>query len=289
MSSTAYDPLTDLVPKGVRFYGLPRPQHDDYFYWNGRLIIYEFPDRQARYTIGVDCAGGVGADRSVVEVLKVGTVDYPTEHVAEFASDRHGPIDMAEIAAAIGRMYSGHEDEALAIVELNSAGGGANCQSDMRFKWGYNNLYLPKMETAIDVRYAHSFGWASSPGKRRNLVYRGTQAFNSGDLVVNSGHLIEEMRDFRPELYDAKAAAASGKHDDRVMALFMAYLAAHEDEWLTGENVARARRTLTAVTSVRSTEAAAGPTAPKPRRDWQNTPISATDMWHAWDTVFDED
>ena len=103
----SYDPLTDLVPKGVRFRGLARPQHDDYFYWNGRLLIYEFPQRDARYTIGVDSAGGVGADRSVVEVLKVGTDHYPTEQVAEFASDRHGPVELAEIAAAIGRMYSG--------------------------------------------------------------------------------------------------------------------------------------------------------------------------------------
>ena len=94
------------------------------------------------------------------------------------------------------------------------------------------------------------------------------------------------MRDFRPELFEAKAAAASGKHDDRVMALFMAYLAAHEDEWLSGENVARARRSLTAATSVRSTEARL---PDGPRRDWQNTAIRADDMWHAWDTILDED
>lgn len=279
-----YDPLAELAPRGVKWHGLLPPERDDYFYWNGRLLVFEYPDPTCRYVVGLDPAKGMGADRGVVQVIKVGTTEYSTEQVAEFASDRHGPVELAEIAAAIGRMYCGVEDEALAIVELNSAGGGNTSQTDMRFKWGYNNLYLRKNENNVDVTYARQFGWQSTPGKRRNLVFRGIQAFNSGELLVNSPHLIEEMRDFRPEMNDAIAAAASGKHDDRVMALFMAYLAAHEDEWLAGDNVARARRTLTAAASVRSNDVVVD----APKRDWQNSPISAEEMWQSWDEIEDE-
>jgi len=280
------DPLMHLVPQGIGWKRLPYPERDDHLYWNGRVIIFEPPQRDARYVIGVDPAQGLGADRSVVQVLKVGTVKYPDMQVAEFASDFHGPVALAEIAAALGRIYAGTEDEALAVVELNSAGGGNICQSDMRFKWRYSNLYLRKSETAVDAGYQHQFGWQSTPYKRRTLVYRGVAAFNSGELIVNSPHTIEEMMDFRPESADAIAQAAAGKKDDRVMALFMAYLGAHEDEWLSGENVARARRTLTAAASVRETEEAENP---GPKRDWQNTPVKADVMWASWDHILDED
>lgn len=280
-----YDPLTELIPKGVRWKGLPPPAHDDYFYWNGRLLVYEYPQRNCRYVIGVDPGQGLGADRSVIQVIKVGTTLYATQQCAEFASDFHGPVDLAEIAAAVGRMYSGLDDEALAIVELNSAGGGNATQSDMRFKWGYNNLYVRKNEVAFDAGYTPQFGWQTTPAKRRNLVFRGIQAFNSGDLVVNSPHLIEEMRDFQPEMHDAIAQAASGKKDDRVMALFMAYLGAHEDEWLAGDNVSRQRRTLTAATVTRDNEVAKD----VPKRDWQNSAISAAEMWNSWDDILDEE
>lgn len=280
-----YDPLMASVPRGIRFHGLDRPQHDDYFYWNGRLLIYEFPNDKARYVLGVDPAQGLGADRSVVQVLRVGTVERPDIQVAEFASDRHGPVDLAEIAAAIGRMYGGVEDEALAVVELNSAGGGNTCQSDMRFKWGYGNLYVRKREVQLDAGYAPQFGWTSTPAKRRQLVYRGIQAFNSGDLVVNSPHTIEEMRDFQPEMSDAIAQAASGKKDDRVMGLFMAYLGAHEDEWMSGENVSRQRRVLTATRQARSNEQVVEETPI--RRDWQNTPVTFEDMMASWDDILD--
>lgn len=281
-----FDPLTTLVPKGIQWKRLDRPQHDDYHYWNGRLLVYEWPKR-AKYVIGVDPAQGLGADRSVVQVLKVGTSEYADTQVAEFASDMHGPVDLAEIAAAIGRMYSGEEDEALAIVELNSAGGGNTCQSDMRFKWGYNNLYVRKKEVQLEAGFATQFGWTSTPVKRRQIVYRGIQAFNAGDLLVNSPHLIEEMRDFQPEQSDAIAAASSGKHDDRVMALFMAHLAAHEDEWMSGDNVSRQRRILTAARTARSNESDETPAAP--RRDWQNTAISLDDMMSAWDEIVDRE
>lgn len=286
MAGYTYDPLVQLVPKGVRWKGLPPPERDDYFYWNGRLLVYEYPLRKAQYVLGVDPGQGVGSDRSVVQVLKVGTTEYPTTQVAEFASDRHSPVELAEIAAAIGRMYGGIEDEALAVVELNSAGGGKTTQNDLRFKWGYTNLYIRKNDTSFEADFEQRFGWQTTPYNRRNLVYQGTAAFNSGDLIVNSPHAIEEMRDFQPEMHDAIAAAASGKKDDRVMALFMAYLGAHEDEWRSGENVARARRTLTAAASVRETEEEKNP---GPKRDWQNTPVRADVMWASWDNILDED
>lgn len=276
-----YDPLAALVPRGIKWSGLPEPERDDHLYWNGRLLVWEFPKSDARYVIGVDPAQGLGADRSVVEVIKVGNERYADTQIGEFASDFHGPVDIAEIASAIGRMYGGIEDEALAVVELNSAGGGNVTLSDMRFKWGYTNLYIQKREVQLEAGYAPKFGWQSTAYKRRQLVARGTHAFNSRDLLVNSPHVLEEMMDFRPEMNDAIAQAASGKKDDRVMALFMAYMGAHEDEWMSGENVSRQRRTLTAATSIRSTDQV----ETGPAKTWQNMALTRDQMMASWDDI----
>lgn len=279
-----YDPLIDLAPKGVKWRGVNRPEKDDYTYWNGRLLIWEFPLTTCRYVLGVDPGQGVGGDNSVVQVIKAGTAEYPDQQVAEYACDFLSPVAFAEVVCAIGRMYHGLDDEALAVVELNSAGGGNTVQNDMRFKWGYQNLYIRKQTEAFEAGYEHRFGWVTTPQKRRMLVARGVHAFNSADLTVNSPFLLEEMKDFKPETQDRIAQAASGAKDDRVMALFMAHLGAHEDEWLSGENVSRQRRALTATTRVRENEHADLGQVP----EWQhNHRISLEDMMGSWDGILD--
>src|SRR5690242_16114480 len=97
----------------------------DYDWWNGRLIMWDAPERSANYAIGVDVAEGVGRDRSVIEVVRIGDIKRPDEQVAEFASDYHDPIDLAPVVAELGRFYSGADGlEAIVIVEANGLGDG---------------------------------------------------------------------------------------------------------------------------------------------------------------------
>jgi hypothetical protein len=279
-----FDPLTQLIPKGIQWKGVPRPEKDDYDFWNGRLLIWEFPIKDARYVIGADPGQGVGEDRSVAQVLKVGTAEYADEQVAEYACDFLGPEPFAEVVAAIGRMYAGVEDEALVIAELNSAGGGLTLQNDLRFKWGYNNLYVRKQMVAFDADYRPIFGWHTTPANKRELIARGREAFIEGNLIINSTFTLEELADSIPsDTFLGNAKAASGKHDDRWMSLYLAYIAAHEDEWLAGTNIARQRRTLTAATIARDNEHVADI-----YRDWQNTAVSLEDMQTSWDDVISD-
>src|SRR4026209_1912563 len=77
----------------------------DFDFWNGRLLIWEPPERGEMYAIGVDPAEGVGQDRSVCEVIKVGNLQHPDIQVAEFASDYLDPIFFADVVNTIGRFY----------------------------------------------------------------------------------------------------------------------------------------------------------------------------------------
>lgn len=265
------DPLAAIIPNGIKLKVLPPPSHDDYWHWNGRLIVYEAPEPHARYVIGVDTGKGLGQDRSVVEVIRVGDHLRADEQVAEFACDFLQPLDFAEVAAAIGRLYGGIEGEALAVVECNSAGGGDEVLFDMRSRWGYSNIFLWKVYDKAKVVISTKLGWWTTPHNRRRLCVRGIHAFQGGDVIINSTHLLNEMADFKADLHDAtKLAAESGKHDDRVLALFMALWGAHDDERIGGEDVSRDRRVLTRAGKVRQTEAALG----SPKRDFQSSDMS---------------
>ena len=95
----------DKVPEGWGFSALPDPKEYDHDYWNGRLVVYEDPIADANYVVGVDPSGGKGADRGVVQVLRVGDLTRADEQVAEFASDHHDPHDLAAVVALLGRLY----------------------------------------------------------------------------------------------------------------------------------------------------------------------------------------
>lgn len=261
------------VPSGVRL-DVQRPpadpstQHD---FWNGKLLVWEAPDELGEYCIGVDPSQGRGADRAVIQVLRKGDLTRPDMQVAEFASDWHGPMELAEIAAAIGRLYGGRAGEALAIVECNSAGGGDICQMDMRSRWGYTNLYTWKTYDRRTNVWTTRLGWWTSNITRPKLVMRGIHAIHAKDIQINSPFCLNEMSRFESDHTIAKARAKSGQHDDRVMALLIGYWGLHDDEWLAGEDTGRERRLTSSRTPVQDTPDA-------PRRDFQNTDASAEDM-----------
>lgn len=72
------------------------------------------PRKGAIYALGADVSGGVGKDRSVIEVIET----QQMEQVAEWSSDSIAPDVFAEKVAYVGMRYNG----ALAAVESNNHG-----------------------------------------------------------------------------------------------------------------------------------------------------------------------
>jgi len=70
--------------------------------WNGRLLLYEAPRDGFNYAVGIDTAEGVGLDRSVCQILRLGTLVHADMQVGEWASDCRTTKELAHVAETLG-------------------------------------------------------------------------------------------------------------------------------------------------------------------------------------------
>lgn len=214
----------------------------DHEYWNGRLLVWEPPSNSESYVLGVDPAEGVGADNSVCQVIKLATLTHPAEQVAEYACNWKDPEEFAKVINTIGRFYHDSDGtEAFCTLEINAPCGPAMITT-LRMQLDYNNLFIWKKYDRVTNMYTNTFGWWTNRTTRPMIIARGQHAFIYGDLIVRSPFLLKEMTDFKSDGFMAKAAARSGTHDDRLMALLIGYWGGNDEAWMAGDNVDEERR-----------------------------------------------
>lgn len=279
--------IQSLIKPGLGMRLIPEISEFDWDYWNGRMLVWEPPEKGETYALGVDPAEGVGADRSVCEVIKVGNLKHPDIQVAEFACDFLDPVDFASVVSTIGNFYKdSHGEEALCTLEINAPCGQSAIQI-LQGKLGYSNLFIWKRYDRIYNQMTNAYGWWTNKTTRPMVIARGLHAFGYGDLIVNSSFLLGEMQDFERDHFMAKASAKRGKHDDRLMALLIGYWGAHDDEWMAGEDVAEERRLVESGTQIR---AEIVKKTLQPRADYWNQPLSYEKMMElAEENLFNED
>lgn len=244
--------------------------------WNGRLLVYEQPRDGFEYILGVDVAEGVGQDRSVVQVLRLGTRYEPDEQVGEWASDWHTTNQLVKVIETIGWFYRSADLPALAVIEIT--GPGMDVCSDLAGR-NYPNIYERQVWDHAEDTYAHKIGWSTNRTTRPRLISKGIHAFSQQDLLVNSPHCLDEMQDFSGDPLKAKTQAKAGRHDDRIMALLIGYHGGHDQEWLAGEDIADERRKFRQ--RGKPVLTAAGDLV---RKDWQNMPITNEQMRREWNS-----
>lgn len=279
--------ISSLIKPGMGMQVITDPGQFDYDFWNGRLLVWEAWEAGESYAIGVDPAEGVGQDRSVCEVIKIGNLHHPDVQVAEFTCDFLDPIFFADIVNIVGRFY--HDDEgseAFATIECN-APCGDTLVNDLRSRLDYGNLFIWKAYDRITNMYTNKYGWWTNKTTRPKIIARGLHAFSQKDLIVHSTYLLDEMADFERDHFIAKAKAKHGRHDDRIMALLIGYWGAHDDEWISGEDIGEQRRLrglAGEMQEVMATQQAAGR-----RADFQNTAITYDDMMSRANEMFEFD
>lgn len=245
-------PLTILPGYGAE--KVPRAE------WEGRpfedlmgsCVIWELPRAGHVYVIAADVGGGLGQDRSVAEVVRLGTITEPEEQVAEYVSDEIDPIDFAGVIDVMGRMYCDEQKTpALCAVEINNH--GLTTQSELSRHLGYENFYIWQHEDAADPnnRYTRSVGFSTNRRTRPMLIQRFVKRINTVDKVsgvpdfkINSPILLEELRSFQTigALYDAEAEA--GSHDDAIFASAIAIYVCQTLQFESFETVADSRKRL---------------------------------------------
>lgn len=206
---------------------------DDGTRWDNTLVMWEMPKRGATYIVAVDASYGVGKDNAAIQVLRVGTTKTSDEQVAEWCGDINN-LDLAKIAWVIGHVYRDMENDlpALMAVECNLGSPGMVTQTEL-LRMGYANLYVGRRPTRTEAILEKDYGWWTTAKTRPLITDMFKKYVISGDILINSQKLVEEMNSF-VDLPSATGqlrhhlAAAPGYHDDRIMAMSIALYIAHE-------------------------------------------------------------
>ena len=198
------------------------------------LQVWQPPKKGHRYVLGVDVGDGLGRDRSVCDVFRMGTIEDCEEQVAQFISDDTPPRQFAGIIEAIGNLYRWPDGrEAMACIECNNH--GISVQDTLQLHLGYRHFYIWEVLDQADPqkRWTTRMGWVTTPRTRPILLdqlYTGITTIDPitgySDCRINSGFTLEEMRDFHTDGALWEAEAAKGAHDDCIIAAGIAHYVA---------------------------------------------------------------
>jgi hypothetical protein len=171
----------------------------------GRLQIFLPPQPGKQYIVAVDPAGGGAAgDYSAVQVI-----DQETGAQCAELQQRLNPLELSKTAAELARRYSTPGHPALLAVERNNHGFGvlAHLQEGERYANLYDHDGVP--------------GWLTNGSSKQEMV-SGLGALLVGHPeLFRSSRLLEECRSFVTHA-NSRTGAASGAHDDCVMAFAIA-------------------------------------------------------------------
>jgi Terminase RNaseH-like domain len=166
------------------------------------LQIWLPPISGRKYLIAVDTAGGGSdGDYAAVQVL-----DLETGAQCAELQQRLGPLELARVAATLGREYGG----ALIAVERNNHGSGVLA-------------YLDAVERYTRV-YEQSgvAGWLTTAGSKPGMISRLGALLMESPWMFRSRRLLEECRTFVTHP-GGRTGAANGAHDDCLMAMALAH------------------------------------------------------------------
>ncbi len=176
-----------------------------------QLLVWRPPDEGKQYVIGADVGEGLaGGDASCAIVLE----RRSGEQVAELHG-RVPPERFAHLLDALGRWYR----RALLAVERNNH--GHSTLNTLRNTCRYPRLYY---HVRYDARAGARpiLGWPTDQSTKPILVDDLAAAIAGGHVIIHSQALVDECMTFITTDTCAQQAQA-GKHDDRVMALGIAW------------------------------------------------------------------
>ena len=262
------------------------------------LLLFEPPRsrpryRQFSYILGVDVGDGLGQDRSVCTVTRVGTLDESAEEVAQYVSDSTSPSQFAYLVDAIGHLYPDPDGiEAMAAIECNNH--GLSVQDTLQLHLGYGHFYTWEYYDSADPakRKSRKIGWVTTPRTRPLLLDKYYAAITTldpvtgnPDYIVNSPWTIAELADFQTEGALWEAEAAAGAHDDCILAgaisNYVAWRAAGGEQEPLGDR----RRRKHEEEAQRVAHAA---TQGVLKRDYRNTAVTADEVADGLGEDYDE-
>ena len=175
---------------------------------NGFIRIYEEPKDGHPYVLGGDTAGE-GSDRFTAYVIDNST----GKQVAEL-QHTSSEIFYARQVYCLGRYYN----DALIGLEINYS-----TYPQLKLEeWHYPKFYQRERFDTFTGQMVKAFGWATSSKTRPVALAELHTIMEENPELVVSWHTLGEMLTFVYDK-DRKPQAASGQHDDLVMAAAICY------------------------------------------------------------------
>jgi len=167
----------------------------------GALLVWLPAQVGKDYCVAVDTAGGgEDGDFAAVQVIEIASGLQCAE-----LQERLRPSELARVTAELAREYGG----ALVAVERNNH--GAAVIAYLQTSEGYRRLY----------RQGGEVGWLTTSASKPEMVARLGVLLRESGLMFKSRRLLGECRTFVAG-ERGRTSAASGSHDDLVMAMGVA-------------------------------------------------------------------
>ena len=174
---------------------------------NGELEIWLPPLKGKTYLVAVDPAGGgCDGDYSAAQVMELET----GLQCAEFAG-HVGGLELTKLVTALAAEYNG----AWLVVERNNHGSGVLALADVSCRYG--RIYKQGVQP----------GWLTNSVSRPAVLGKLDAALVESPQCFLSRKLLAECRSF-VRFRDGGTGARPGTHDDRVMAMAIAFAARAE-------------------------------------------------------------
>jgi len=184
------------------------------------VLIYEYPDENGQYVIGVDPAEGIEHDYSVAQVFRRARHDKLTQ-VAVMASNN---IDADLFADAIYELATLYR-KAFLVIEQNNHG-----HTVIAKLWrghGYTNQYI-RQASDIDTKSSiaksnfSQIGFQTTKSTKPSLIDLLKGYYREKAISIPDATTIDEMIAFEINHNTGSFSAPSGMHDDRVIATALA-------------------------------------------------------------------
>ncbi|MEA4899400.1 MAG: hypothetical protein VB115_14320 [Christensenellaceae bacterium] len=182
---------------------------------NRGLTIWRLPEPEVRFYLGCDASEGVGQDASTIEIIA--RDDRPDGingmQCAEFRSNKIKPYQLTEVIHALALYYN------RGMICCEKASGGHVVLSTLINTKHYRNLFAQReYDKGKQIMRP---GFTTSSKTKPEIVGGLVEAFELGQVCINSEELLKEMKLFTADS-SGKTGAKRGSHDDLVIAFCLA-------------------------------------------------------------------
>lgn len=207
-----------LVPLKIREW----PLHDPM----GKLLIWEMPEDEEEYGVGIDTGDGVGLDRTTIEVIRKATMERSFGQAAEFHSPYIGASEFWPLSLAVSTLYSTYRKGQVrqARVCIDCLRNGESIQFEMK-KLGYWNFHpwLRYDHKRVRTKDATRQGFFSNSWARAMMMDYIIRALKDGFIDIYSPYFVDEMGELERDEGRQSLKAVYGGHDDLFVAMGQIY------------------------------------------------------------------